>query len=123
MKIADARQFPVEQRGNLAAILVEQIISGPIVAVEHDEFAVVGHGIGEPLTRERYHRTRLTLVDIPKLAPVIIAPASRLLGISAVYFETGPQPASPVIGMTGHNTVENLHAKLRDTHGPKPRAP
>src|SRR3546814_14994082 len=47
MKIADARQFPVEQRGNLAAILVEQIISGPIVAVEHDEFAGVGHGIGE----------------------------------------------------------------------------
>src|SRR3546814_13375345 len=38
MKIADARQFPVEQRGNLAAILVDQIISGPIVAVETDEF-------------------------------------------------------------------------------------
>src|SRR3546814_8331914 len=89
MKIADARQFPVEQRGNLAAILVEQIISGPIVAVEHDEFAGVGHGLGEPLTRERYHRTRLTFVDIPKLAPVIIGPARRLLEIGVGYFETG----------------------------------
>src|SRR3546814_19050877 len=62
------------------------------LAVEHDEFAGVGHGIGEPLTRERYHRTRLTFVDIPKLAPVIIGPARRLLGIGVGYFETGQRP-------------------------------
>src|SRR3546814_9130773 len=115
MKIADARQFPVEQRGNLAAILVDQTISGPIVAEEHDEFAGVGHGIGEPLTRERYHRKRLTFVDIQKLAPVIIGTARRLLGIGVGYFETGQRPGAPVIGMNGHQMVEKLIADRKST--------
>src|SRR3546814_8862830 len=87
------------------------------LAVEHDEFAGVGHGIGEPLTRERYHRTRLTFVDIPKLAPVIIGPARRLLGIGVGYFETGQRPGATVIGMNGHQMVEKLIAQIREQVG------
>src|SRR3546814_6142441 len=66
--------------------------------------------------------TRLTFVDIPKLAPVIIGPARRLLGIGVGYFETGQRPGAPVIGMNGHQMVEKLIAQLRAQVGPEPGA-
>src|SRR3546814_16074879 len=61
MKLDDALQYTVIPPDNIAAILLEQRITGPITTVGHDEFAGLGDGIGDHLHHERDNWTRLNL--------------------------------------------------------------